>query len=170
MGPVATDPNPLDDPEDARALRAHAAALVDAVEGAVAGWVERSVAERYRSWTGEPPPPEVQSGAVRAGAAARSEVGPALRALLESDVDDQRDNPLAVLRRAVVHPTRVLVAAGVPPVQRDEHAVRLFPDDAYDLAPATFGDLHPSVHEPGLVWGAAKAHVVLARRRREGRR
>jgi hypothetical protein len=60
----------------------------------------------------------------------------------------------------------VLVEAGVAPVRRDPHAERLFPDDVYDLAPAAFADLDPSVHEPGLVWGAAKAHVVLARRRR----
>jgi hypothetical protein len=69
-----------------------------------------------------------------------------------------------------VHPTQVLAEAGVPPVERDEHAARLFPDDRYDLAPATFSDLDEALHEPGLVWGAAKAHVVLARRRREGRR
>ena len=45
-----------------------------------------------------------------------------------------------------------------------------FPDDPYDLTPGSFADVDPSLHEPGLVWGAAKAHVVLARRRREGRR
>jgi hypothetical protein len=40
----------------------------------------------------------------------------------------------------------------------------------YDLTPASFADVDPALHEPGLVWGAAKAHVHLARRRREGRR
>jgi hypothetical protein len=59
----------------------------------------------------------------------------------------------------------VLVAAGVPPVHRDRHAERLFPDDLYDLGPAAFGDLGPEVHDRGLEWGAAKAHVVLRRRR-----
>lgn len=170
MGPVATDPNPLDDPADADALRRHAAALLAVVDATVAGWVERSVLERYRAWAGSEPPDALQDAARGAGTRARAEVVPALRALLGTDVDAQRDNPLAVVRRAVVHPSAVLVAAGVPPVVRDAQAVRLFPDDAYDLAPATFADLHPSVHEPGLVWGAAKAHVVLARRRREGRR
>ena len=47
---------------------------------------------------------------------------------------------------------------------------RAFPDDVYDLAPASFADVDPALHEPGLVWGAAKAHVHLARRRRDGRR
>jgi len=70
----------------------------------------------------------------------------------------------------VVHPTAVLAAAGVPTVRRDRVAERLLPDDVYDLAPAAFADVAPELHEPGLVWGAAKAHVVLARRRREGRR
>jgi hypothetical protein len=93
-----------------------------------------------------------------------------VRALLETDVDEQRTGPLAIVREAVVHPTGVLARAGVPPVVRDEHAERLFPDDAYDLTPGAFADLDPALHEPGLVWGAAKAHVVLARRRREGLR
>ena len=50
-------------------------------------------------------------------------------------------------------------------MERDAQAERLFPDDDYDLAPASFADIDPSVHEPGLVWGAAKAHVILKRRR-----
>ena len=85
-------------------------------------------------------------------------------------MDEQRTGPLAVIRTAVRYPTEVLAAAGVGPVQRDEFAERSFPDDVYDLAPASFADLDPALHEPGLVWGAAKAHVVLARRRAEGKR
>jgi hypothetical protein len=57
----------------------------------------------------------------------------------------------------------------VPPVGRDPDAVRRFPDDDYDLTPAAFVALDPALHEPGLRWGAAKAHVFLARRRAEGR-
>jgi hypothetical protein len=48
--------------------------------------------------------------------------------------------------------------------------MRSFPDDVYDLTPASFADVDPALHEPGLVWGAAKAHVHLARRRRQGKR
>ena len=65
---------------------------------------------------------------------------------------------------------QVLADAGVPPIVRDEFEERAFPDDVYGLAPASFADLDPALREPGLVWGAAKAHVVLARRRAEGLR
>ena len=105
-----------------------------------------------------------------AGAAARAEGVPRVRALLATDVDAQMGNPLAVLRALVHHPTAVLRAAGARPVPRDEFSVRSFPDDLYDLTPATFADVDPALHEPGLLWGAAKAHVHLARRRQEGRR
>jgi hypothetical protein len=169
--PADANPPPAPDaPDDAAALRTFADALLVAVDGALAGWVERSVADRYRSWAGNEAPDEVVAAARAAGERARDDVVPALRRLLTTDVDDQQGNPLAILRAAVRHPTGVLASAGVPAVVRDPQAERMFPDDAYDLTPATFGDLHPSVHEPGLVWGAAKAHVVLARRRREGRR
>ncbi len=47
-------------------------------------------------------------------------------------------------------------------------AVRAFPDDPFDLSPATFGDIDERLAEPGLRWGAAKAYVHLARRRAAG--
>ena len=87
-----------------------------------------------------------------------------------ADVDEQVGNPLAILRSLVHHPTAVLRSAGASPVPRDDFDVRNFPDDVYGLSPATFADVDPALHEPGLVWGAAKAHVHLARRRREGKR
>ncbi|MEZ5138517.1 MAG: hypothetical protein R2711_07040 [Acidimicrobiales bacterium] len=88
-----------------------------------------------------------------------------MRALLAADVDAQAQGPLALVREAVRHPTAVLAAAGVGPVVRDEFDERAFPDDVYGLAPAAFADLDPALGELGLVWGAAKAHVVLRRRR-----
>jgi hypothetical protein len=57
----------------------------------------------------------------------------------------------------VKYPTEVLRAAGVPPVQRDSFVEQAFPDDIYDLAPASFADLDPALQEAGLSWGAAKA-------------
>jgi hypothetical protein len=108
----------------------------------------------------------IDEAAARAG----QEVGGAVRELLTLDIDDQPTTPLTVVRFAVRYPTEVLQAAGVPPVVRSEFAERAFPDDIYNLSPATFAELDPALHEPGLVWGAAKAHVHLARRRAEGRR
>jgi len=163
---LGTHANSLDDPGDAAALRRYADALADAVVAALPGWVEASVVSRFEAWAGQAPDGGVLEHARAAGERAVEDVGPRLRALLGTDVDAQRNNPLAILRGAVRYPAEVLAAASVPPVARDPHAERLFPDDAYDLSPAAFGDLHPSVHELGLTWGAAKAHVVLARRRR----
>jgi hypothetical protein len=169
MSRTAPTANPRDDPADAAALAGHAAALADAVVVALPGWAERTVRDRYVAWRGDEAPATLARAARAAGEAVVLEVEGPLRALLEQDVDEQRTNPLAVVRRAVPTLTAVLRDAGVPPVERDAHAVRLFPDDDYDLVPASFADLDPAVHEPGLVWGAAKAHVVLRRRRAEGR-
>jgi hypothetical protein len=158
-----------DDPEDAAALARHAADLADGVERAIPGWVERSV-RRVLADQGIAVDEATAEAIADAATAARDDGARRVRALLATDVDDQAGNPLAVLRSLVRHPTAVLRSAGARPVARDEFAERAFPDDVYDLSPATFADVDPGLHEPGLVWGAAKAHVHLARRRREGRR
>ena len=167
---VVDDANPLDDPVDAASLATHAADLADGIVRALPGWVERSVTDRYRAWAGEDPPEPVAAAGREAAQAAVTDVEAPIRELLGADPDEQRSTPLALLRQAVVRPTAVLRAAGVPPVVRDPHAERLFPDDEYDLSPGAFADIDPALHEPGLVWGAAKAHVILRRRRAEGRR
>jgi len=154
-----------DDPEDAQRLEILAAALADAIEAALPGWVERAVAARAG-----PAADSLRAAAADAGRRAAAETAAEIRGLLATDVDEQRAGPLAVLRGAVRHPTEVLRAAGVPPVRRDPFAVRAFPDDVYDLSPATWADVDPALHDHGILWGAAKAHVVLARRRREGKR
>ncbi|HEX3393604.1 MAG TPA: hypothetical protein VHS52_03665 [Acidimicrobiales bacterium] len=139
-------------------MREHATALADAVEGALPGWVERSVARRLGDPDGGAVEPEwVSEAATAAGHRARAEIGPRVRALLEADIDEQPTTPLALLRAAVSYPTEVLAAAGVTPVARDEAQIRLFPDDVYDLAPATFADVAPELADPGLAWGVAKA-------------
>jgi hypothetical protein len=158
-----------DDPGDAAALAAYAGTLAASIERAIPGWVERSVHDVLAA-EGVAVTGETAAAAARAGAEARDDGAPRVRALLEADVDDQVGNPLAVLRTLVRYPTEVLRAAGARPVARDDFAVRNFPDDLYDLTPAAFADVDPDLHEPGLVWGAAKAHVHLTRRRREGKR
>jgi hypothetical protein len=144
----------------------HATALADAVDAALPGWVERSVARVVRAWTGASPDPGLIQAAREAGVRARADVGAEVRALVGTDVDAQRTTPLALLRAAVRYPTSVLRAAGVPPVERDEFQARAFPDDPYDLTPAAFADVDPRLAEPGMAWGAAKAFVHLQRHAR----
>ena len=162
-------PHTPDDPGDAEALAAYATALADGVDRAIPAWVDRAVRSVLAA-QGIPVTGDVEAGIADAAAGARADGSPRVRALLEADIDAQRGTPLAVLRYLVPYPTAVLRSAGARPVARDEFAARNFPDDVYDLTPASFADVDPGLHEPGLVWGAAKAHVHLARRRREGRR
>jgi hypothetical protein len=90
--------------------------------------------------------------------------------LLRNDIDEQRANPLSVIRSLVAPITHALRDAGAVAVQRDPDAERLFPRDVFDLTPGAFSDVHPDLHMPGLAWGAAKAHVHIQRRRAEGLR
>lgn len=150
--------------DDEAQLAAYAAALADAIDDALPRWVDRSIA-RYAPIDAALEPQVRDLAAV-----VRAEAGTQVRALLATDIDEQRANPLAVLRAAVPHLTALLAGLGVPAPDRDEFARRNFPHDRYDLSPATFADVDPALHEPGIVWGAAKAHVHLQRRRAEGRR
>ena len=75
-----------------------------------------------------------------------------------------RDSLDTIRRR--LGPVNELVAGyGVPPLVRDDFDQRAFPDDVYAFAPASFADIDPDLHELGIAWGAARAHVHLQRRR-----
>jgi hypothetical protein len=167
---VDEDRTDADDVDPDEQLAVYARGLAVGVKEALGPWVVRCVVDRVEAWTGAPPSDDVRDAASRAGEKARDEVGDAVAQALQLDIDEQRVPPLSLLRSAVRYPTRVLRDAGVPPVVRDEFAERNFPEDTYDLTPASFADLSPGLHEPGLLWGAAKAHVHLRRRREEGRR
>jgi len=103
--------------------------------------------------------------------AAETAAGPAtdrvvarLRELFTRDPAEQRATPLQIVRDLVEAPTAVLRAAGVPGVVRDAFEERAFPDDEYDLAPRTLGDLgDPDLGPQLLAWGLAKAAVLRAR-------
>ena len=167
---MADDANPPGggpDPDEAR-LAQISDDLAEALDAAVPGWITGLVLDRVRQWRG-PVGEDVEQQAVAAGEAARRDVMPALRELLGTDIDDQRSNPLAVLRRATRHAHEVLASIGVPPVERDEFSQRSFPDDHYALVPAGWDEIHPELRELGITWGAAKAFVFKARRRAEGR-
>jgi hypothetical protein len=152
------------DPDDDRALAEYQSQLAAAVDAVVGDWVRRCVEETCAR-AGVAVDEGIRVATDDAAARCRVEVGARLRALFELDVDDQRGTPLQILRDAVRFPTEVLAAAGVPVVERDEFDRRAFPDDVYGLTPAGFADVDSSLHEPGIAWGAAKAHVHLRRHR-----
>ncbi len=140
--------------------------LADAIEAAIPGWVTGCV-ERVLAGRSLPTSPEIREAAAAAGSLAQAETGVAIRALLAADIDDQRSTPLTVLRQAVRYPTRVLQDAGVPPAARDRFVERTFPEDVYDLTPASLADIDPALTDPGIYWGAAKA---FEHKRRHGPR
>lgn len=146
--------------DDEQKLADFARVLGDAVEQVLPGWVIGCVEDRAPMLTAP-----LREQAERAAELAAEETMPMLRQLLATDIAEQRGNPLDLLRMAVKYPTEVLAAAGIAAGTRDEFDERVFPDDVYALTPASFADVHPSLHEPGLMWGAAKAHVHLRRRR-----
>jgi len=146
------------------AVEEEATALADAIEAALPIWVLRCVHRIMNAWSGDIPD-EVEHLAFEAGQRAVVEVGPLVRQLLMSDIDDQASTPLAILRGAVAYPTQVLRLAGVPPIERDQFSVQVFPEDLYGLTPTSFADIDPSLHQLGMAWGAAKA---MEHKRRHG--
>jgi hypothetical protein len=138
----------------------YGADLAAAVDQMLPGWVVRTV-RRFRD--------DLDLAAAVAGEEARRDIGARLRRLLETDLDQQRSNPLAILRTATPYPTQVLAAAGVPGVVRESFAVEAFPEDIYNLSPATWSDIDPALQDFGITWSAWKAHEFLRRRRAEGK-
>jgi hypothetical protein len=142
---------------------------------AVPGWVEREVARITAAWLAvgptplrddqgrDKPVPDTRAGAAEAGRRAAATLAPTLGALLAADVDDQSVTPLQLVRELVRFPTAVLAAAGIPPVERDTFRAERFPDDPYDMTPASLAALDTALGEVALTWGAAKA---MAHRRR----
>ena len=144
--------------DDEATLHRYAMTFVDQFESVAQAWFGQLV---DRHAPGHSADPEVRAALDQAAA----EVVQQLRALLGVDITDQPVGPLEIIRRSVRVPTDVLRQVGATPVPRDDFAIQNFPDDEYALTPASFADIDPSLHEPGLVWGAAKAHVHLRRRR-----
>lgn len=157
LAPMTADGPSLAD--DEAALGAYAMSLADAFEQVAASWFIRLVEQRSPGVT-------AAADVLAELHDAAGETVAAMRTLLAADITAQRVGPLEIVRRAVIGvPTQVLRAVGTPVVARDDFSQSKFPDDVYGLTPASFGDIDPTLHEPGLVWGAAKAHVHLRRRR-----
>lgn len=142
--------------------------LITVIETVVEPWLVRLAEGVFVSKTGS------TNEDFRRAAEAAAREGAAwtlakLHEALEVDVDEQRLNPLQVLREAVRFPTRVLLSARIPTPQRDEYDEKINPDDVYGIGPAHWNDIDESLTEPGIIWGAAKASTVLQRRRAEGK-
>ena len=155
---MASTPNPSPTAvDDVAVLAERGARLAAAVAAAIPAWVDRSLRRRA---------PEVTAEVVTAlTTEVEADVLPRLRALLALDVDEQRQSPLAIVRRAAATVGGALDAMGVPPAERDDHQRSLFPDDVHDLVPATFADLSEEAGRAGIEWGAAKAFVHRRRHR-----
>lgn len=165
MSEDATGGAPARGPDPDEALRQYADALAEAVDEAIPRWVDRAV-RAVLAAQGLAVDADTTARLDQAAATARDTGAARVRELLATDIDQQPTTPLTLLRALVRYPTEVLRAAGARPVARDEVDQRLFPDDVYGLTPASFADVDPSLHEPGMAWGAAKAYVHLSRRRR----
>jgi hypothetical protein len=147
------------------------AAIVAGVEAQVPAWARARVEWLLDAWgrasAGARARAEAESA--EAGTRAAERIVAELRDLLVLDPERQGATPLEIVRTAYREPTVVLVAAGVPPVLRDEFDERAWPDDVYGLVPRTFGDLgDPELAPLHLAWGLAKAAVIRARRARSG--
>jgi hypothetical protein len=141
------------------------AALVEGVPRALPAWAARSADALLAAWgrldAGRRR--EVVDEARQAGERAAERVAAELRALLSLDPGEQRATPLEVIRTAVIEPTAVLAAAGVPDVVRDPFDERSWPDDRFGLVPRTLKDLDPDLAAVHFAWGVAKAAVLRAR-------
>ena len=143
-----------------------ASELLAAAVAATPSWVRTSVARVAGAQGVDVDPAVVDRAAADAAAFVESRLG----ALLATDIDAQRSTPLTVLRDAARFPVAVLHEAGARPVPRPDTVRWAFPNDPFEVTPATFADLGDDVHRAGIVWGAAKASIHLQRRRSEGLR
>lgn len=143
-----------------------AADLLAAATSVAPGWLRRITERACRDAGVDPTEFADEVADVVDTAAARLVAD--LTTLLTTDVDAQRTTPLSLCRAATAGPTRLLADHGVVP--RGDVARAGATDDPYGLAPAAWVDVDPSLHEPGLRWGAWKAMTVLRRRRDEGLR
>ena len=155
----------LDEATALRRLAEAAEALVAGLDAALPAWAARSAEHLLSAWGAleRERQREVVAGARAAGEAAARRVAADLRRLLALDPSDQRATPLEVIRTAVVEPTAVLAAAGMPDVVRDEFDERAWPDDRYGLVPRTVRDLDADLAAVHFAWGIAKAAVLRAR-------
>lgn len=170
-GVPAGGPDIGDDPDAAEVrglalLEQAGVAIVEGVEREAAAWVVRAVTRILDAWgrLDDTARRGALEDARAASARARDRVVAELRALFADDPSEQRATPLEVARGLRREPTELLVALGIPEVERDPFAARAFPDDRYGLTIETLGDLgDPDLAPLLLAWGVGKATVLRAR-------
>jgi hypothetical protein len=155
-----------DEAQGLEMLRTTGTEIAAGVARELPAWVAVQVARILDAWgrADDAARRRALAAAPAAGDAAARRVVAELQALFATDVAAQRSSPLAIVRTAYREPTVLLEAAGVPPVRRDPFDERTLPDDRYDLAPRSLGDLgDPELAPLHLAWGLAKARVLRAR-------
>jgi hypothetical protein len=155
----------MDEATAAQRMAEVSEALVDGVRRALPPWAERSADRLLSAWGGLDADRQrhVVAAAGQAGEQAAGRVVAELRSLLALDPAEQRATPLEIIRGAVVEPTAVLAAAGLPDVVRDPFEEQAWPDDRFGLVPRTLRDLDADLAAVHFAWGVAKAAVLRAR-------
>ena len=157
----------MDEATALRRLGEASEALIDGVGSALPAWAARAADFLLSAWGGldDKRRREVVAAADEAGEQAARRVADELREVLALDPAEQRATPLEIIRSAVVEPTAVLAAAGLPDVVRDPFEERAWPDDRFGLVPRTLRDLDPDLAAIHFAWGIAKAALLRARAR-----
>jgi hypothetical protein len=142
--------------------------LVIRVTIATPDWVQRCVAQILDAHCRSAGSPSLEDDvrsvlrtAELAGWQAAQDVAGRLQNLCTADVPGT--GPLEIVRELVYYPTAVLSQAGVPPVERDRHVVRLFPNDFYGVVPRSLAAFHPQL--PGLAHAWEEARSAVQRQR-----
>ncbi len=155
LGHHRPDDSPDDSGNGEGVLAELAERLAADTVAALGSWVSRCVAQACERAEGMQLPPAGDTAA--AAEQCTAEIGSQIVTLLQLDATAQRSTPLEIVRGAVRFPTAVLRRAGVPTAQRDAFSEERFPDDPYDLTPASLADINPELGPLAMAWGAAKA-------------
>jgi len=156
---------PMNEAEARRRLSEAGDALIEGVGSALPAWAAGAAEYLLTAWGGlDADARRAFVGEAReAGEAAARRIAARLADLFALDPAEQRATPLEIIRTAVVEPTAVLAAAGLPDVVRDPFDERSWPDDRFGLVPRTLRDVDPDLAAVHFAWGIAKAAVLRAR-------
>ncbi len=136
----------------------HGQRLHRAIAGAIRPWLDAVTESRLPDTAISAQLAETLDGITTA-------VDRSIAELINADVEEPLSGPLERIRREVEPLNDALDRLGVPAPHRDVVDVQMRPADRHTLGPMTFRDLGENVHEAGITWGAAKAHLHLQRRR-----